>query len=100
MRPAARFGWVAAALTVAALTAWWVWAEPMTPTAVRRPHDPPAADELPTVERLQADGTTDPRSREEALDEIQRSEEATLGVDEAARRRRTREQLLDARAHR
>ncbi|MCB9685536.1 MAG: hypothetical protein H6738_20955 [Alphaproteobacteria bacterium] len=110
MRPSVRFALVAAVVAVAGITGWWIWAEPTTPQAERRTHTPPNPEDLPTVERLEAerkaaaaegaDPSAEPQTREQVLDDIQRAEEATMGAAQAERRRRTREQLLDARARR
>lgn len=111
MRPAYRFALVAALSVGATALGWWFLTQPTQPVADRARPDPaslPAAERL-EAERRAAEGEAATAAdggapvghvptRDEVLDEIQRAEDQELGPDEAARRRRLREQMLDARA--
>jgi hypothetical protein len=94
---ASRRGWLLlAGFALAAVTivggVWWSAAEPPAPP---RPAGGPAARSPDGIDGREPVPAGD---RDEALDQIEAVEAEKLGAEEAARRRRQRERMLELRA--
>ncbi len=89
--------WLAAfALVGAGAVAWLSWPA----TEIARPIAPPVGDEggAPPPDGAAGQPPVPAGSRAQALDQIEAAEAETLGAEEAARRRRQRERMLELRA--